>query len=94
MLLKSDLNHENKLASEAGLLNESSFSAPALGITQLPSVKDMILAVLLKFDLNADNKPASETGLLNQISFLAQALRVTQIPNAKDMILVKLSCAT
>ncbi len=78
----------------SGLLNESSFLAPALGATQLSNVMDMILIVLLKSDLNAENKPASETGLLNESSFLAPALGVTELLNVKDIILVPISCAS
>ncbi len=78
----------------SGLLNESSFLAPALGVTQLSNVMDMFLIVLLKSYLNDKNKLASEAGLLNESSFLAPSLSVTQLPNIKDMILVAISCAT
>ncbi len=43
VLVKSNLNANKKSASEAGLLNESSFLAPALGVTELLNVKDIIL---------------------------------------------------
>ncbi len=44
MLLFS--NDKTKLDSEAGLLNESSFLAPALGVTQFPNVNDINLITL------------------------------------------------
>ncbi len=42
----SGLNAENKPASEAGMLNGSSFSAPALGVTELLNVNDINLITL------------------------------------------------
>jgi hypothetical protein len=47
--LKVRAKHEllfNKPASEASLLNKSSYLAPALGVTKFPFAKDMILFAL------------------------------------------------
>jgi hypothetical protein len=90
VLVKSDIEGE----AETGLLNKSSFLAPALGVTNL-QIQEICFwshfVLLLKSDLDVRQ---TEAGLLNKCSFVARALGVTKFIIITDMIWVTLCCAT